>query len=180
MTMEKVAERAGVSPSTVYRYFADREDLLSAVIAWATEQTRIPPPSRADEIAEFQEQFMASLDSYRGLFRAIAVSRVGQQTTWTGRQQRIAFWRELLEEVTGHLDPEEALLGKAVIVYLTGSLPWLTMADESGLDGAQAGRAAGWAIRTLIADLRARNQKAAGKTTALQPGPGRSDRHDQC
>jgi AcrR family transcriptional regulator len=168
MTTEKVAERAGVSPSTVYRYFADRDDLLGAVIAWATEQTRIPRPSHADEIAGYQERFMADLDTNRGLFRAIAVSRVGQQTTWTGRQERLGFWRVLLEEVTDHLDPEEALLAKAVIVYLTGSLAWLTMADESGLDGAQAGRAAGWAIRTLTADLRTRNEKAARghRTTA--------------
>jgi len=163
MTTEKVAERAGVSPSTVYRYFADRDDLLGAIIAWATEQTSIPPPSRADEIAGYQEQFMADLDTNRGLFRAIVVSRVGQETTWTGRQERLGFWRALLEEVTDHLDPDEALLAKAVIVYLTGSLAWLTMADESGLDGAQAGRAAGWAIRTLIADLRARNEKAAAR-----------------
>ena len=35
------------------------------------------------------------------------------------------------------------------------------MGDESGLDGAQAGRAVAWAIRTLIDDLRARNKKAA-------------------
>jgi hypothetical protein len=80
------------------------------------------------------------------------------------------MWRGLLEEVTGHLDPEEARLGQAVIVYLTGGLPWLTMADESGLDGAQAGRAAGWAIRTLIADLRARNEKAAAQKHRTQAG----------
>jgi AcrR family transcriptional regulator len=180
MTMEKVAERAGVSPSTVYRYFANRDDLLNAIITWTYGQTRILPLSSAEDIAAFQEQFMADLDGMRGLFRAIVVSRVGQQTTWTGRQQRLDMWRQLLGEVTGHLDPEEARLGKAVIVYLTGGLPWLTMADESGLDGAQAGRAAGWAIRTLIADLRARNEKAAGKSTAPQAAPGRSDRHDQC
>jgi len=178
MTTEKVAERAGVSPSTVYRYFADREDLLAAIMAWASQQTRMLAPSSADEIAEIQEPFMADLDANRGLWRAIFVARVGQQTTWTGRQQRLEYWRQLLEEVTGHLDPEEALLAKAVIVYLTGGLAWLTMADESGLDGAQAGRAAGWAIRTLIADLRARNEQAAAKGTAPQPAPERSDRHD--
>ena len=81
------------------------------------------------------------------------------------------MWRELLGEVTDHLDPEEARLGQAVIVYLTGGLPWLTMADESGLDGAQAGRAVGWAIRTLIADLRARNEKAAAQKPAPQAAP---------
>ena len=180
MTMDKVAERAGVSPSTVYRYFADRDDLLNAIIVWTYGQTRIPPLSSADDIAAFQEQFMADLDGMRALFRAIVVSRVGQGATWTGRQERLDMWRQLLEEVTDHLDEEQARLGTAVIVYLTGGLPWLTMADESGLDGAQAGRAAGWAIRTLIADLRARNEKAAGKSLAPQPAPERSDRHDQC
>jgi AcrR family transcriptional regulator len=163
MTMDKVAERAGVSPSTVYRYFADRDDLLGAIIAWTYGLTRIPPPSSADDIATFQEQFMADLDSRRALFRAIVVSRFGEETTWTGRRERLNIWRELLEEVTDHLDEEEALLAKAVIVYLTGGLPWVTMADESGLDGAQAGRAVGWAIRTLIADLRVRNERAAAQ-----------------
>jgi len=179
MTMDKVAERAGVSPSTVYRYFADRDDLLAAIMAWAFQQTRFAVPSRAEEIAGLQEDFMADLDANRALWRAIFISRVGQHTTWTGRQQRLDYWRQLLEEVTGHLDPEEALLAKAVIVYLTGGLAWLTMTDESGLDGAQAGRAAAWAIRTLIADLRARNEKAAARKHRKKVGPGRSDRHDQ-
>jgi AcrR family transcriptional regulator len=173
MTTEKIAERAGVSPSTVYRYFADRDDLLAAITAWASQQTRIALPRGADEIADIQEEFMAGLDANRAHWRAIIVARVGQKPTSTGRQQRLDVWRKVLEEVTDHLDPEEALLAKAVIVYLTGGLAWLTMTDESGLDGAQAGRAAAWAIRTLIADLRAHNEQAAPKGTAPQPAPDR-------
>lgn len=167
MTMEKVAEQAGVSPSTVYRYFADRGDLLNAILDWTYgQQTHIPSLTGADDIATFQEQFMADLDSMRGLFRALVVSRVGQSETWTGRQERLDMWRALLREVTDHLEEEEARLYQAVIVYLTGGLPWLTLADESGLDGAEAGRAVGWAIRTLVADLRARNDKAAAQKSA--------------
>jgi len=180
MTMDKVAERAGVSPSTVYRYFADRDALLAAIMAWTNEQLRIARPSGADQIAEIQEQLMADLDANRALNRAMVISRVGQQTAWTGRRERLDLWRELLEEVTDHLDPEEARFGKAVIVYLTGGLAWLTMSDESGLDGAQAGRAASWAIRTLIADLRARNDEAKRTSAARRPTRKRSDRHDQC
>lgn len=168
MTMEKVAERAGVSPSTVYRYFADRDDLLGAIMARAYDQVDVQRPTSADDIADIQERFMADLDSRRDLFRAIVVSRVGQQERWSGRQSRLKYWRALLDEVTDHLDPEEALRAKAVIVFLTGGLPWMTMADESGLDGTQAGLAAAWAIRTLLADLRARNEQAvrAKHTTA--------------
>ena len=175
MTMEKVAERAGVSPSTVYRYYSDRDEVLGAIMAWAYEQTRMPGTTGVDGIAEIQEQFMADLDANRALFRALVVSRVGQDPTWTGRQARLDVWRELLEEVTDHLDAEEALLAKAVIVYLTGGLAWLTMADESGLDGAQAGRATGWAIRTLVADLRARNDRARSQKNSTT-GKARKER----
>lgn len=161
MTMEKVAERSGVSPSTVYRYFADRDDLLGAIMSWTYQQTRLTHASTADDIATVQEQFMADLDTMRELFRAIVVSRVGQDGNWSGRRERLEYWKGLLDEVTDHLDAEEATLAKAVIVYLTGGLAWMTMADESGLNGPQAGRASAWAIRTLIADLRARNEKAA-------------------
>lgn len=166
MTMDKVAEQAGVSPSTVYRYFADRDTLLAAIVAWNSGQMaagEVPPPSlsSAGDVADAVERLMVELDVNRALNRAIVVSRVGHEAAWTGRPEHLDIVRRLLEEVTGNLDPEEARSGKAVIAYLFGGLAWLTMADESGLDGAQAGRAAGWAIRTLIADLRARNDEAA-------------------
>jgi AcrR family transcriptional regulator len=175
MTMDKVAERAGVSASTVYRYFADREVLLSAIIASTYERIEFTLPSSVDEIAIVQEQAMAGFDAYRDLFRALVVSRVGQDTVWSGRQGRLDFWRRLLDEVTDQLEPEEALFGQAIVVYLTGGLPWLTMADESGLDGTQAGRAAGWAIRTLIADLRNRNEEARRHNAASPPQGKRSE-----
>lgn len=178
LTMDRVAERAGVSPSTVYRYFADREALLAAIVSSTYERSHVPVPSSADEIASIQEQAMAGFDANRDLFRALVISRVGQETAWSGRQERLDIWRRLLEEVTDHLDPEEALFGQAVIVYLTGGLPWLTMADESGLDGTQAGRAAGWAIRRLIADLRARNEEAQRQGAPGRPTKKRSERND--
>lgn len=168
MTMDKVAERAGVSASTVYRYFDDRSTLLTAIIASTYERSHVPMPSSADEIANVQELAMAGFDDFRDLFRAVVISRVGQETDWSGRQERLDLWRRLLDEVTDQLEPEEALFGRAIIVYLTGGLPWLTMADESGLDGAQAGRAAGWAIRTLVTELRKRNEEARHQNAGSQ------------
>lgn len=139
-------------------------------MASTAEWLHAPRVSSADDLAAIQEQVMAEFDTHRALMRAIVVARVGQPSDWTGRAQRLEAWRYLLQEVTDHLSTEDALFGQAVIGYLTGGLAWLTMADESGLDGAQAGRAAAWAIRTLVADLRARNE-AAQRTDAPQPTP---------
>ena len=160
MTMDKVAERAGVSPSTVYRYFADRDQLVAAIMQVDYDSVGGQSPTTADELADAMESGMAAFDRLRDLNRAIVIARVGQETNWTGRQERLDDMRALLEEVTDHLDPAEARRAKAVLTYLCGGLAWLTMADESGLDGTEAGKAAGWAIRTLIADLRARNEGA--------------------
>lgn len=176
LTMDLVAERAGVSASTVYRYFADRDSLLAAIIARDYEGVPVATPSDADEIADVIEQAMAYFDADRALNRAIVVARVGQETTWTGRQERVEYLGRLLDEVTDHLDPDEGRNGKAVVAYLAGGLAWMTMADESGLDGVQAGRAAGWAIRTLIADLRERNEKAAARKRRRPTAGSRRER----
>ncbi len=37
--------------------------------------------------------------------------------------------------------------------------PWLEMRDHWGLKGEQIARATGWAIRTLLADLKTRGNK---------------------
>ncbi|HEV2360089.1 MAG TPA: hypothetical protein VGS21_00145, partial [Acidimicrobiales bacterium] len=152
--------------------FADRDAVLSAILAWINGQFHVGPLSpNVEAIAEVQEQVMKDFDANRAINRAMVISRFSQETPWSGRQDRLNMWRTLLDEVTSHLEPEERLLGQAAIVYLTGGLPWLMMADESGLDGDQAGRAAGWAIRTLIADLRTRNDEA--RRTGAAPRPSR-------
>ena len=43
--------------------------------------------------------------------------------------------------------------------HLLNSEAWRSMKDEAGLDGEESGRAVGWAIRTLVADLERRNRK---------------------
>ena len=160
MTMDKVAEQAGVSPSTVYRYFADRDALVAAMMERDYESVGGSKPTSAGELADAIASAMVGFDRLRGLNRAIVIARVGQETDWSGRHERLEGLRYLLDEVTDHLDSAEARRAKAVIAYLSGGLAWLTMADESGLDGVEAGQAAGWAIRTLIADLRKRNEGA--------------------
>jgi hypothetical protein len=61
-----------------------------------------------------------------------------------------------------------------VIVYLANALAWLSLRDESGLDGHQSGAAITWAIDTLVADLHQRNQRATARQQVggLSPAEG--------
>jgi hypothetical protein len=47
-----------------------------------------------------------------------------------------------------------------VLAYLHNMLAYTTLREENGLSGAEIGEAIGWAIRTLIADLRKRNRNS--------------------
>jgi hypothetical protein len=42
------------------------------------------------------------------------------------------------------------------MLQVLNTTPWLEMRDHWGLDGKQIARATGWAVRTLLNDLKAR------------------------
>jgi hypothetical protein len=76
---------------------------------------------------------------------------------------------QALSPVCDRLPPEDAENAKAVIVYLANALAWLSLRDESGLDGRRSGAAITWAIDTLVSDLGRRNELANERQQA-QPG----------
>ena len=162
LTMEAVADRAGVSQSTLYRYFSDRETLI--VAAAESQSRRLTPelPERADDIADIYERVMAGFDEDKAFSRAVVAARFADGLAWPQRGRVIEAIRAALAEITDHLDPDEAARATAIIVHLASGLAWMSMADDSGLDGTQAGKAAAWAIRTLITDLR---DRAANRST---------------
>jgi hypothetical protein len=97
----------------------------------------------------------------------MALSRGANSLRSIRRQDRLAKLREALAEVTDGLPKAEARQAYAVFAYLDNMLAWLTMRDEAGLDGKEAGAAVAWAMNVLIDDLR-RRQRAAG-TSRKEP-----------
>jgi hypothetical protein len=47
------------------------------------------------------------------------------------------------------------------VLFLLSSRTWQTLKDEFSMDGRESGKAVSWALRTLIADLRERNNAAS-------------------
>ena len=84
------------------------------------------------------------------------------------RARRLDSIRNALAEVTDNLPKQEVREAEAVFFHLESMLAWVTMRDEAGLNGKQTGEAIAWAIRTLVADLRRRNQ-AAGANQRSTP-----------
>jgi AcrR family transcriptional regulator len=161
LTMPAVAEASGISLRTIYRYYATREELMEAAARWiGDELLKHPYPRDLDEVADLFEVGCPDFDARPGLVRALALSQLGQHVRGYRRRERVeAIEHALREEIEG-IDEEELRRAAAVLSYLHNILAYTTLREESGLSGEEIGAAIGWAIRTLIADLRKRSPAA--------------------
>ncbi len=171
--MPEVAADAGVSLRTVYRYFPDHEQLLEGAAHWINERVLggMPFAEDIDGLVENALRFPKVFDQHPGLVRAMVLTEGGRTVRATRRARRLEVISEVLREVTDNLPPEEARRAAAVIGYLENMLAWLSLREDSGLEGEEIGLALAWAVRTLVDDLRRRNDAARrGNTAAADNG----------
>jgi AcrR family transcriptional regulator len=159
VTVPAVAEASGVSLRTIYRYYPTREELLEAAGRWIGEELlKHPYPRELDEVADLYQEGARDFDERPGLVRALALSQLGRHVRGYRRRERLeAIGRSLRAELTELSEPE-LQRAEAVLSYLHNMLAYTTLREENGLSGEEIGEAIGWAIRTLIADLRKRNR----------------------
>jgi AcrR family transcriptional regulator len=159
VTMPAVAEFSGVSLRTIYRYYATREALLEATGRWiGDELLKHPYPANLDEVADLYQEGARDFDERPGLVRALAFSQLGQHVRGYRRRERLEAIGRALRAELPELDESEAVRAEAVLAYLHNMLAYTTLREENHLSGEEIGAAIGWAIRTLIADLRKRNR----------------------
>jgi AcrR family transcriptional regulator len=161
LTVPAVAAASGVSLRTIYRYYPTRESLLEAAGRWiGDELLKHPYPRELDEVADLYQQGARDFDQRPGLVRALALSQLGQDVRGYRRRERVqAIGSALRAELTGLSEPE-LQRAEAVLAYLHNMLAYTTLREESGLAGEEIGAAIGWAIRTLVSDLRKRNRNS--------------------
>jgi AcrR family transcriptional regulator len=160
LTMPGVAEAAGISLRTVYRYYPTREDLLEAAGRWiGDELLRHPYPQTLDEVAELFRVGCRDFDEHPGLVRALALSRLGQSVRGYRRREQLYAISQALRREVGDLSEDELRRAEAVLAYLHNMLAYTVLREESGLAGDEIGEALGWAIDTLVDDLRKRRDR---------------------
>jgi AcrR family transcriptional regulator len=157
LTMPGVAEASGISLRTIYRHYPTREQLLEAAGRWiGDELLRHPYPRTLDEVAELFRAGCRDFDEHPGLVRALALSQLGQSVRGYRRRERLEAISAALRSEVGGLPEEELRRAEAVLAYLHNMLAYTALRDESGLSGDEIGEALGWAIETLVKDLRKR------------------------
>lgn len=157
LSHDAVAKRAEVARRTVYRYFPDRPALFDAALLRVRELAgaRVNYPESAQELLDTLEPIYTGFDSIAPLITMLRTTPQGRQLRLAQNRQRVESYRAALADAVKELPPEDRKLATAMLQVLH-TTPWLEMRDHWGLDGKQIARATGWAVRTLLKDLKER------------------------
>jgi len=154
VSMAEIAQAAGVSLRTLYRYFPDRASLLQAAGQHLYDSLGVP-----FEITGPETISASLLDAAKRLSTRPALTRVlvrtpaGRATRSPLRGRRVQAIRAALEPVTDGLDADTARWATAVIAHLCSAASWVFIADDQGVDDDDAQRAVAWAIDHLVSTL---------------------------
>jgi AcrR family transcriptional regulator len=157
ITFPQVAEAAGVSLRTVYRYFPTRADLLQSAAAWFREFTdgvRWDDPRTVRDLSGVVPQMGRLFDEHTNVFRALADHEL--------EEPRRAAVAAAVAEVSGNLPADEARRAEAILGHIRSGRAWLVLHEDYGLTGDEIVATLDWAATALLEDVRRRNE-AAGR-----------------
>jgi len=156
---DALAKRVGVSRQTVYRYFPDRDALMQAL--WARINAELNggapgfPQDEASLVACIGPLF-ANYDRMAPLITIGQSTPQGRAMRLSVKEKRSAAFLSASAEAAGGLDAGDRRLAAAILQLLVGGQAWIEMRQQWDLSGPEMARASEWAVRTLLADLRAR------------------------
>jgi AcrR family transcriptional regulator len=155
ITYPQVAEAAGVSLRTVYRYFPTRADLLQSAAEWFrefAEGARWDDPRTVRDLAGAIPHMGRLFDEHTNVFRALSDDALEQP-----RREAVAA---AVAEVSRNLPEDEVRRAEAMLSYIRSGRAWLVLHDRYGLDGDEIVSTLDWAASTLLEDVRRRNDAA--------------------
>src|SRR6185312_15794580 len=155
VSMAQIAQSAGISLRTLYRYFPDRTALLQAAGEHLYATLAVPVNVAAPEdIARSFLEAGQRLATRPRLVRALINTNAGRMARSSMRQRRAQSVRAALKPVVAGLDPGLSRRAAALIGNLCSATSWVSIADESGLSDTEAQVAVSWGIEALIDTLR--------------------------
>lgn len=164
--MQVVANAAGVSLRTLYRYYPTREELFAAAAERLLGNMGISQEVPDGDVAAGFLDASAKLSEEPVLARNLVRSTRGTAVRSPNRRPRHVAIADAATSVSLGLTPASAAGAAAVIAHLCSSASWVTICDEAGLGADDARHSVAWAIRTLQSALAEGNGPAILTTTS--------------
>lgn len=179
-TVQEVADRAGISHRTVYRYFPTREALLEELAKWLDQQLRDQgapgTPSSLEELIEVAPFIYQLFDEYEVLVRALAITYTAPQIRLRPREERSEVLERILRDAVPDASDQQLGWLFAVTRILYSNHAWIFFHDYLGMSGNEAGHAVQWAFHTLITGLREQTAREDSPSSDEAPREARKGR----
>lgn len=156
VSMQDVADRAGVSVRTVYRAFPTKEDLIDGVLAAIRarfESIAGTPPASEEELRRSVPGAVRSVYELEPLYRALFATPAGRQAHRRSAGEHTAHVAAAFADELRDLPPGQRRLIASVLHLVTSSSSVLFLKDYAGLDAEESAAAVGWALAALAAAI---------------------------
>lgn len=158
VSIRALAERAGVSERTVYRYFPDREALHEGLADHLNERSETRRLELAlrdlDELVAVSPTMFDAFDEVADEMRAVALLRVAPDQLSDDQRRRTELFGSLVAGTFPDLDGDARHRLLAAIRAIAGSHTWMRLRDEFGMTGRESGELVSWMLEALVARVR--------------------------
>jgi len=157
LSFASIATRSKISERTVYRHFPTKEALMEAFWGWWIDGPfgiRVEEPVATAEFPAHIAKLYGAFDRHEPVSRALVQSSVGREIRDRSRHRRLKMIEATLDDTTRKLAPAERKLALSIFQMLQSVTTWQTLRDFRKLSGPEAAKAASWATRVLMAELR--------------------------
>ena len=154
VSIPAVAREAGVSVPTVYRHFATKRDLLSAVFPHVLHRAGIDelvPPRSIDELGSGVRDLFERIDSAGDLARAAAASPAADEVRRVDMPARVEMSRRLADSIKPKLTPVDRDRIARLLTILVSASAFRVWRDHLGSTVEEAASDIDWVIGAAIA-----------------------------
>lgn len=132
-SMQDVADAAGVSLRTVYRYFPNRGENLTAAGERIGEMLGLPIDLKGPEdIVNSFLEVSGKFAEHPHMARALVSTPAGRDARNPFLRPRRAAIEQAMARLTANLDQEMSRQATAVVTYLCSASSWVTISDDNG------------------------------------------------
>lgn len=156
ISLEELADRAGLSTRTLFRFFGDKKSLTRELETYLESYvTRVAGNLQIMTVEDFAEFAFQVFDKYESLLLAYLYTNFGQQSRVLFRKKFNALVMEKIKAQVPAVNSKVEQQRAQMIITLINANIWSDLRNVYNESGAEQGKTMKWAVSTLLKNLNA-------------------------